>query len=50
MHGHTPLDIAMQLKQDREKDAIVQLLLSNGGQRTDVEDVEAGKQEGREEL
>ena len=50
VHGHTPLDIAMQLKQGWQKDAIVQLLLSNGGQRTETEDVEAGKQGGGGEL
>ena len=44
--GTTPLMYASRYGTD----AIVQLLLSNGGQRTDVEDVEAGKQEGREEL
>jgi hypothetical protein len=40
----------MQLKQGGQKDAIVQLLLSNGGQRTETEDVEAGKQGGGGEL
>jgi hypothetical protein len=40
----------MQLKQGGQKDAIVQLLLSKGGQRAEIEDVEVGKQGGGGEL
>jgi hypothetical protein len=45
VHGHSPLDVALQLQQDDYKRRIVQLLISKGAQRANEDYREGGNQE-----
>jgi hypothetical protein len=45
VHGHTPLDVAVQLQQDEHRRHIVQLLTSKGAQRANEDYKQGGNQE-----